>query len=94
MAEGLQLGPEEVAALRAALMAAEARDAVEEARVSDDTTLIAHLKLEIAKLRRGRFGQNSECSARLPDQLEELEGWRRRPPTRSRPRPWPPRQRD
>ncbi len=70
MVEGLQLGPEEVAALRAALTAAEARAAVAEARVSDDAALIAHLKLEIAKLRRDRFGQSCERSARLLDQLE------------------------
>ena len=70
MAEGLQLGLEEVAALRAALTAAEARAAAAEAKVSDDAALIAHLKLEIAKLRRERFGQSSERSARLLDQLE------------------------
>ena len=77
MVEGFQLGPEEVAALRAALTAAEARAAAAEAKVSDDAALIAHLKLEIAKLRRDRFGQSSERSARLLDQmelqLEELE---------------------
>ena len=70
MAEGLQLGPEEVSALRAALMAAEARAVAAEAKVSDDAALIAHLKLEIAKLRRDRFGPSSERNARLMDQLE------------------------
>ena len=77
MQEGLQLGPEEVTALRAALAAAEARAAAAEAKVSDDAALIAHLRLEIAKLRRDRFGQRSERTQRLLDQyelqLEELE---------------------
>ena len=70
MAEGLQLGPEEVSALRAALMAAEARAAAAEAKVSDNAALIAHLKLEIAKLGRDRFDPSSERSVRLVDQLE------------------------
>ena len=71
------LGPEEATALRAALAAAEARAAIAEARVSDDAALIAHLRLEIAKLKRDRFGQRSERTQRLLDQyelqLEELE---------------------
>ena len=77
MQEGLQLGPEEVAALRAALAAAEARAAVAEAKVADDAALIAHLKLQIAKLQRAEYGQRSERGQRLLDQyelqLEELE---------------------
>ncbi len=84
MAEGLQLGSEDVAALRAALAAAElradaaeARASVVEAKASSDAALIAHLKLEIAKLKRAHFGQTSERSQRLLDQyelqLEELE---------------------
>jgi len=71
------LGPEEAAALRAALAVSETRAAAAEAKVSDDAALIAHLKLEIAKLRRDRFGQRSERTQRLLDQyelqLEELE---------------------
>ena len=71
------LGPEEAAALRAALATAEARAAAAEAKVSDDAALIAHLKLEIAKLRRDRFGERSERTQRLLGQyeryLEELE---------------------
>ena len=84
MAEGLQPGPDKVAALRAALAAAElradaaeARASVVEAKASSDAALIAHLKLEIAKLKRAQFGQTSERSQRLLDQyelqLEELE---------------------
>ena len=71
------LGPEAAEALRAALAAAEARAALAEARVSDDAALIAHLRLEIAKLKRDRFGHRSERTQRLLDQyelqLEELE---------------------
>ena len=44
MADVGGLGPEEAAALRAALAAAEARAALAEARVSDDAALIAHLQ--------------------------------------------------
>ncbi len=48
-----------------------------EAKASSDAALIAHLKLEIAKLKRAQFGQTSERSQRLLDQyelqLEELE---------------------
>jgi transposase len=84
MQEGLQLGPEEAAALRAALAAAELRADVAEARAasaeakgSDDAALIAHLKLQIAKLQRAEYGQRSERGQRLLDQyelqLEELE---------------------
>src|ERR1700693_2784724 len=75
---------QEVAALKAALATAEARDlqvaaelAVARARASEDTALIAQQKLRIAKLERQVYGQRSERSARLIDQLslafEELE---------------------
>jgi hypothetical protein len=40
------------------------------ARQSDDQALIAHLKLQIEKLNRDRYGPRSERSARLLDQLE------------------------
>uniref|UniRef100_UPI000831C867 IS66 family transposase n=1 Tax=Caulobacter sp. CCH9-E1 TaxID=1768768 RepID=UPI000831C867 len=52
-------------AARAQAEAAEAK-----ARVSDDQALIAHLKLQIQKLNRERFGPHSERTARLLDQLE------------------------
>ena len=82
--EALQLGSEEAWALRAALAAAElradvaeARAATAQARVSDDAALIAHLKLQIAKLQRAEYGQRFERGQRLLDQyelqLEELE---------------------
>ncbi|HEY2356631.1 MAG TPA: IS66 family transposase [Phenylobacterium sp.] len=69
--------PDDIAALKAALAAAqiradvaEAELAEERARRSDDQALIAHLKLQIAKLNRQQFGPHSERSRRLLDQLE------------------------
>ena len=66
-----------LAAAQAALMQQQAETAAALARLSDDQALIAHLKLQIEKLKRERFGQRSERSARLLDQmelqLEELE---------------------
>ena len=51
--------------------------AVARAKASEDMALIAHQKLRIAKLERQIYGQRSERSARLIDQLsltfEELE---------------------
>src|SRR6056297_2911326 len=62
----------EIARLRAALAASQAR-----AVVSTSEAMIKHLKLEIAKLRREQYGHSSERRARLIDQmelqLEELE---------------------
>jgi len=62
--------PDDVEALKAALLAVRAEVAAARARASDDQALIAHLKLEIQKLNRDRFGPRSERSARLLDQLE------------------------
>ena len=70
--------PDDVEALKAALLAVRAEVAAAHARASDDQALIAHLKLQIQKLNRDRFGPHSERSRRLLDQmelqLEELEG--------------------
>jgi hypothetical protein len=74
----------EIARLRAALAASEARAASAQADlaqvravVTTSEAMISHLKLEIAKLRREQYGQSSERRARLSDQmelqLEELE---------------------
>ena len=74
----------EVAALKAALAMAEASGlqaaaelAIARAKASEDMALIARQKLRIAKLERQIYGQRSERSARLIDQLsltfEELE---------------------
>jgi transposase len=57
-------------AREAELAAATAEAATLRARASDDQALIAHLKLQIEKLRREKFGARSERSARLLDQLE------------------------
>jgi transposase len=68
---------EDVEALKAALAIAHAELAEVRAQRSDDQALIAHLKLQIAKLNRERFGPHAERTARLLDQmelqLEELE---------------------
>lgn len=74
----------ENAALKAALAVAQAKGlevaaelAVARAKASEDMALIAQQKLRIAKLERQVYGQRSERSARLIDQLalefEELE---------------------
>ena len=67
----------EIARLRAALAASEARAASAEADlaqvravVTTSEAMIRHLKLEIAKLRREQYGQSSERRARLIDQME------------------------
>src|SRR5271169_3093195 len=76
--------PDDVAALKAALVAERARSlevaaelAIARAKASEDMALIAEQKLRIAKLERQVYGQRSERSARLIDQLaltfEELE---------------------
>lgn len=67
----------EIARLRAALAASEARAKGMEAElakaravVSSSEAMIQHLRLEIARLRREQYGQSSERRARLIDQLE------------------------
>ena len=69
--------PDDVEALKAALLAARADVAAARAEQSSNLALIAHLKLQIEKLNRDRFGPRSERTARLRDQmelqLEELE---------------------
>ena len=68
--------PDDVAALKVALIAERARRlevaaelAVAQAKASEDMALIAAQKLRIAKLERQVYGQRSERSARLIDQL-------------------------
>jgi transposase len=83
--------PDDIDALKTALLAergkrmdataraleVEAELAVARARASDDQAMIAHQQLQIAKLRHQLYGQRSERSVRLIDQmelgLEELE---------------------
>src|ERR1700748_359331 len=50
--------------------AVEAELAVAKATRSEDLALIAHQKLRIAKLERQVYGQRSERSVRLTDQME------------------------
>jgi transposase len=69
--------PDEIDALRAALVAERAARQQAEARASGAEAMVVHLKLLIAKMKRDRFGQSSERGQRLLDQmelqLEELE---------------------
>src|SRR5471030_2398131 len=76
--------PDDIDALKAALLVERAKGldvtselAVASAKASEDVALIAQQKLRIAKLERQVYGQRSERSARLIDQLaltfEELE---------------------
>src|ERR1700726_246747 len=76
--------PEDITALKEALVSERAKAldiaaelAVALAKASEDSALIAQQKLQIAKLQRQIYGQRSERSSRLIDQLaltfEELE---------------------
>src|SRR5690348_5679587 len=69
--------PDDIAALQAALIAERARAArveaelaVAKAKASDDQALIAHQRLQIEKLTRQIYGQRSERTVRLLDQIE------------------------
>jgi transposase len=69
--------PDDVDALKAALQTATARAlrveaelAIAGAKASDDEAIIAHQKLQIAKLQRALHGQQSERAVRLLDQME------------------------
>jgi transposase len=69
--------PDDVESLKRLLLAraaelaeATAETATLRAKAADDQALIAHLKLHIEKLKRLQFGQRSERSTRLIDQLE------------------------
>ena len=80
----LEALPDDVEALKTALLTARVRErniladrdtvaaelAVAKARASEDLALIAHQKLRIAKLERQVYGQRSERSIRLIDQME------------------------
>jgi hypothetical protein len=62
--------PNDIAALKAMLLASEARVAHLSAELSTHTAEIEHLKLVLAKLRRMQFGRRSE---KLDRQIEQLE---------------------
>src|SRR5687768_12965460 len=77
MAAAVSPFPDDVEALKALLACAlqkadeaEARLADARARESAIEAVIAHLKLQIAKLRRGQYGPSAERSRRLLDQME------------------------
>jgi transposase len=62
--------PDDTESLKRLLLAREAEVAALRAKASDDGALIAHLKLQIEKLRREKFGPRAERTTRLLDQLE------------------------
>ena len=62
--------PDDIAALRTALLAEQAARRHAELRASGAEAVIAHLKLLIAKMRHERFGASSERGRKLLDQLE------------------------
>jgi len=77
VAADLPAVPDDVEALKAALIAARAEATAVGAELAracataaNDRSLIAHLKLEIEKLRRAIYGPRSEGAARLIEQLE------------------------
>ena len=65
-----EIVPDDVATLKAALLAERSARLEAEARASGAEAMVAHLKLLIAKLKRERFGPSSEQQRRLLDQLE------------------------
>src|SRR5271168_1062832 len=77
MDSGLGALPDDIEALKTALMAeaaraayAEAELAVARAKASDDQALIAHQQLRIEKLSRQLYGPRSERTSRFLDQIE------------------------
>jgi transposase len=70
MDSGLEALPDDIEVLKAALIVARAEVASARAQRSNDQAMIAHLKLQIEKLNRDRYGPRSERTARLLDQLE------------------------
>src|SRR5664279_2771821 len=84
MDSGLEVLPDDIEALKAALVAArgegiaeaaraahaEAELAVARAQASDDQALIAHQQLRIDKLMRQLYGPRSERTSRILDQIE------------------------
>ncbi|QNT69874.1 transposase [Defluviicoccus vanus] len=62
--------PDDLEALKAALLAERSARLEAEARASGAEAMVAHLKLMIARLKRERFGPSSEHRRRLLDQLE------------------------
>ena len=61
--------PEDIDALRAALVAARAEVAIVRAQQSDDQAMIAHLKLQSKKRNRDRYGPRCWTTAQPRSQL-------------------------
>ncbi len=82
LADDITALKEALASERAKALDIAAELAVARAKASEDSALIAQQKLQIAKLERQVYGQRSERSSRLIDQLaltfEELEAERHR----------------
>src|SRR5437763_1211781 len=77
MAPAFEDLPDDIDSLKAALIAecdraagVEAELAVSKAKASDDSAVIAHQQLQIAKLTRVLYGQRSERTVRRLDQIE------------------------
>ncbi|MGH7041593.1 MAG: IS66 family transposase [Acetobacteraceae bacterium] len=69
-----ELLPDDLDALKAALLDERAARRESEARACGAEAMVAHLKLLIAKMKRDRFGASAERGRKLLDQLEmELE---------------------
>jgi transposase len=62
--------PDDIEALKAALLAERAARRESEARAAGAEAMVAHLKLLIAKMKRDRFGASSERGRKLLEQLE------------------------
>jgi transposase len=62
--------PDDIDALKAALLAERGARREFEARAAGAEAMVAHLKLLIAKLKRDRFGASAERGRKLLDQLE------------------------
>ena len=62
--------PDDIDALKAALLAERDARQQAEARAAGAEAMIAHLKLVIAKLKRDRFGRSAERGRQVLDQLE------------------------
>ena len=66
----LEILPDDIEALKAALAAERAAREMAEARASGAEAMVKHLKLVIAKMKRDRFGPSSERGRKILDQLE------------------------
>jgi transposase len=70
MADSPEAIPEDIEALKVALLAERAARRESEARAAGAEAMVGHLKLLIAKLKRDRFDASSERGRKLLDQLE------------------------